>query len=106
MIKINFYQNGYIVSGHANFSSNNDVVCAGVSSIVIGSINWFKPQDIIVKIDDGYLLMKFKSNLEYCINYLELIKIQLESIAVNPNYKKYLKISYFNTLIEGENDAK
>ncbi|MDE6289823.1 MAG: ribosomal-processing cysteine protease Prp, partial [Ureaplasma sp.] len=41
MIKIDFYQNGYIVSGHANYSNNNDIVCAGVSSITIGSINWF-----------------------------------------------------------------
>ena len=106
MIKINFYQNGYIVSGHANYSENNDIVCAGVSSIVIGSINWFNQEDVIVKIDDGYLCLKFKSKLDYWIKYLDLIKIQLESIALNPDYKKYLKISYFNMLIEGEEDAK
>ncbi|MDE6289428.1 MAG: hypothetical protein K2L64_01525, partial [Ureaplasma sp.] len=59
-----------------------------------------------IKIDDGYLFLEIKQKLDLYIKYLDLIKIQLESIAINPDYKKYLKISYQNSWIGGINDAK
>lgn len=48
MIDITIYNNGLIVKNHANFDSyGNDIVCAGVSAIVMGSLSWFDVNDII-----------------------------------------------------------
>jgi uncharacterized protein YsxB (DUF464 family) len=39
MIKIVFYKNAFNISGHANFKEKNDIICAGISAIVEGSLN-------------------------------------------------------------------
>ena len=39
MIKINFKENLITISGHANYSDNNDIVCASVSSIMYTTVN-------------------------------------------------------------------
>jgi hypothetical protein len=40
MIKINHYPNALLVKGHANFDEHGkDIVCAGVSAIIMGALN-------------------------------------------------------------------
>ena len=39
MIKINYKENLITISGHANYSDGNDIVCASVSSIMYTTVN-------------------------------------------------------------------
>ena len=39
MIKINFKENLITITGHANYSDGNDIVCASVSSIMYTTVN-------------------------------------------------------------------
>ena len=39
MIKIQFKENLITISGHANYSDGNDIVCASVSSIMYTTVN-------------------------------------------------------------------
>ena len=39
MIKIDYKENLITISGHANYSNGNDIVCASVSSIMYTTVN-------------------------------------------------------------------
>ena len=39
MIKINYKENLITITGHANYSDGNDIVCASVSSIMYTTVN-------------------------------------------------------------------
>lgn len=102
MVNVKIYNDGFIVSGHANYNKyNKDIVCAGISSIIIGSLNWFD-EDIIELIQsDGYIKVKLNINNKTKLG-LSFIRTQIESIYYNPNYKPYIKYELLNTLIQGE----
>ena len=91
MITIDYDKNSIVVTGHANYADNGkDIVCAGVSAIVMGAINWFNDEDIVLSIDNTRkielsLINKTKSNQEK----INLILIQLKSIELK--YKKNIK---------------
>lgn len=86
MIKIQFYSNGFIVSGHANYAKyGEDILCAGVSAIVMGALNWFVEDDVVIEVKEGYISLKVLNNLEDNKKLLNLLKIQLRSL----NYEKY-----------------
>lgn len=95
MIKINFYKNGFEVSGHANYAQHgSDIVCAGVSGIVNGALNWFDEKNVLIKIHDGYVLVLAANNDAKTLEYFKLIQVQLEALN-HREYKKYLEINYF-----------
>ena len=97
-IQINKTSNKYsslIVSGHSNYDEHGkDIVCAGVSAIVIGGINALAINDknaISYRVDDGYVnldvLNIMNDNIQLII---DTIVIQLRTLE--ESYKKYVKI--------------
>lgn len=91
MITINYFKDKLIVEGHANYDvENKDIICAGVSAIVMGAINWFESSDIKYKINDGYMHFEIINKTECNLKKLNLITIQLLSLK-QKKYDKYLK---------------
>lgn len=90
MIKIQFYNNGLVVSGHANYAEHGtDIVCAGVSSIVLGALNWFVGTDAVYEIEDGYVRLKINPQDSNQVHLLDLLKIQLNALN-SEQYADYL----------------
>ncbi|MFN3044471.1 ribosomal-processing cysteine protease Prp [Mycoplasmoides gallisepticum] len=93
MITITFYASAIRVSGHAFFAEyNQDIVCAGVSAIVFGGINYFSPEAVKV-IKDSQNSTIFFELLEVDSKNLiaiDLIKTQLSVIA--SVYDQHIKI--------------
>lgn len=85
MTTITFNKNSIEVSGHTK-----SIVCAGISAVVMGAINWFEQEDISVTCDEKnalislVLLKNTKPNQEK----LELILMQLKSMK--KYYDKYI----------------
>ena len=82
------------VKGHSNFApKGSDIVCAGVSAIVIGGLNAIdsivENNNIDYEVSDGYVRMSNLSNVEVQ-NILKIIIIQLKS--VEDSYSKHIKI--------------
>lgn len=93
MININFYKNGFIVKDHANYSDHgSDIVCAGISAIIMGSISWFKEDIIDYVIDDKIPIIKLvvKENAK-SITGLDLVYNQINE--VKKSYPKYILIT-------------
>lgn len=96
-ITINYLNNSVdelIVMGHSNFApKGSDIVCAGVSAIVIGGINAIcslvKDQKINYEVEDGYVRLTSLDNVEVQ-NILKVIIVQLKS--VEDSYSKNIKI--------------
>lgn len=63
-IKFNNKTQTLTVSGHALYQNENDIVCAGVSSIVLGASSyWYKLDLITVKQkDSGWIQIQFKND--------------------------------------------
>lgn len=102
MVKVTFFKNGFDVSGHALFDEHGkDIVCASVSGIVLGSLNWFDKKDISkCNINSSSANISFrlkKMSIENTIA-LDLIKTQLMSIQ--KNYKEFLEVIFFDSKIE------
>ena len=82
-----------VVIGHANSNDyGKDVICAGVSAIVIGGANALKvSKKSKIKIEEGYAEIKLDPNeVEKNKQKFEVILIQLKSIA--ESYPKKVKI--------------
>ena len=81
MIKIELFQNGILIQGHAEAAEiGYDIVCAGVSAISQGAINRFQPEDISFDIKDGYLKLEIKQLTPHNVELLKLLEIQLWSL--------------------------
>jgi len=88
MVKVIFYKKnneycGFVSCGHANYSLvGEDIVCASVSSIIIGGMNALKQiKNFDYMIEDGYVRLLAKKDIsKYNSIVLNVIKIQLESI--------------------------
>lgn len=97
MIKINFYNDGFIVEGHANYANlGEDIVCSAISAITLGSLDWFEKQSIVcVQIDEKKPIIKIqlKMNQKNEIG-LSLIKHQIQKIY--QSYPKYIKFNQSN----------
>lgn len=95
MVIVNFYINGFQAIGHALFDDyNKDIVCAGVSAIVIGGINWL-PKKAIKKIDTnsekGFIRIEFNYPISSDVKKLmSIIKTQL--VSIEKEYNDFLKI--------------
>ena len=73
-----------IVKGHSNYApKGSDIVCAGVSAIVIGGLNAIgslvESNNIDYEVKDGYVRMSNLSNIEVQ-NILKIMIIQLKSV--------------------------
>lgn len=97
MININIYNNGLIVNNHANFATNgNDIVCAGISSIVMGSLSWFDLNDIIdYVIDEKEPLIKIVLNMSNK-NRIALSLISNQLFEVEKSYPNFVSIKKIN----------
>lgn len=104
MVNIYFYKNGFVVNGHANYDIHSkDIVCAGVSAIMIGSLNWFdKPNNLIQIGEDADLKLVIANPNEETDHLLDLLKIQVKAIESNPEYKPFIKITQSSEILKGE----
>ena len=100
MIKINIEKNNskvisLEVSGHSNYDEKGkDIVCAGVSAIIVGGINALineNKQKIDYECKEGYAKILIKDIDDNNINkILETITTQLYTIE--ESYPKFIKI--------------
>ena len=100
MIKVNIEKNktkivSIEVSGHSNYDEKGkDIVCAGVSAIVVGGLNALLNEDkkaIDYKCKDGYAYVFVKDIDNNNINMiLDVITTQLYTIE--ESYPKFIKI--------------
>ena len=86
--------NELIVKGHSNFApKGSDIVCAGVSAIVVGGINAIcslvNDNKINYEVEDGYVRLTSLNNIEVQ-KILKVIIVQLKS--VEDSYSKHIKI--------------
>ena len=93
-IYLNDSINELIVKGHSNYApKGSDIVCAGVSAIVVGGINAIcslvKENNINYEVEDGYVRLTSLNNIEVQ-NILKVIIVQLKS--VEDSYSKHIKI--------------
>lgn len=97
MINIKKYKNALFINGHANYASHgSDIVCAGVSSIAMGALNWFDNNYVDINVSSGNLKLVINSNYKKGIEFINLIFIQL--LAMYTNYKTYINIEEINDL--------
>ena len=85
---------GFEVLGHAEYSRRgSDIVCAGVSAIVVGGINAIislvENQKVDYEVKDGYVKLNNLDNIEVQ-NILKVLIVQLKS--VEDSYSKHIKI--------------
>ncbi len=86
------------ISGHAQSGEyGRDLVCAGVSAVVIGGLNALeRHDDFNIEVADGLVSVKAKTLLQtHDQIVLETILTSLQTIQ--QNYRKYIKISQERT---------
>ena len=92
---------GFRIEGHANFAkAGRDIVCAGVSSITVGTVNSIEKLLGITmdsQMKSGFLNAKLPPDLqpevaEQAQLLLSSMVVMLESIE--QSYGKYIKIQY------------
>ncbi len=82
------------VSGHANYAEHpNDIVCAGVSAIVFGTLNaicelWGEGSTT-VNVQENEVLIEAELDINVC-NVLEVMYYQLKTLE--ENYNEYISI--------------
>lgn len=94
MIKIVFYPNGFTATGHANSNKyGRDLVCAGVSAIIMGALNWFDHTSTLITVEENYIkVVNNKNNISHLLN---LLLVQLKSMQQEIN-DGYLSIDEVN----------
>ncbi len=93
MILVRVSDNQINISGHANYSEGNDIVCASVSSIMYTTVNAimsFNKDAIIYEDDNSVVSIKIKSKDEITSKLIENMLNLFESL-VN-DYPKNIKI--------------
>ena len=86
MIHIDFYLDGFKISGHAKYATKGkDIVCAAISGICFGSINWFNKKDIIIfESNEEKAELILKVNLtEKCPHFIKCIRYSLKKFPSN-----------------------
>ena len=93
MILVNVRDNQIKISGHANYSDGNDIVCASVSSIMYTTVNAimaFNKDAIIYEDDNRVVTITIKSNDDTTKTLIDNM-IALLNNLVN-DYPKNIKI--------------
>ena len=83
------------VTGHSDYSSENgnDLVCAGVSSIMFGALNALSNNDLnreYITVDDNLINVKNDCENDIINNILETVYYQL--ITIKDSYSEYITI--------------
>lgn len=100
MINVNILkQNNRIarinVTGHANFAeAGEDLVCAGVSSILFGALNGLDHShgsDTKLEVLDNDITIEVIHDSKQLQNLLEFLLVQLQT--VEQQYQQYIKIN-------------
>ena len=99
MIKVKKYLDGDVlvgleVTGHAGYApKGEDLVCAGVSSVLTGGFNALNKEDIEeVKLNEGEAKVILKSKTCKSVDVLKVIEIQLMTIEEEfPQFIKNIK---------------
>lgn len=82
------------VTGHANYAKyNHDIVCAGVSAIVIGAINAISidyKENLLIEVLEGDIHINVLKKVQRLNTMLNMMYIQLQSIE--ETYPKNIKI--------------
>ncbi len=85
------------VKGHADFAPHGqDLVCAGVSAIVVGGINALKhPESFKIFQETGLVVIKLKPK-EDITNYdATVINVMLDQLdTIEESYGDFIKMSY------------
>lgn len=100
MIKAKYLTNNskfefFEITGHAQTTKNvvNDLVCAGVSSIVFGILNSLNQDEITIEVSDNLVIIKENCNDENEI----ILKVLLKSLkTVESSYQEFIKIKVTN----------
>lgn len=84
MLRITFYAGGIKIEGHAFFApAGTDIVCAAVSGIVFGGLNWFVRDN--VKVDShperDTFAFELLSSDPHDLVALNVIQTQITAIA-------------------------
>ncbi|MDE5651721.1 MAG: ribosomal-processing cysteine protease Prp [Ureaplasma sp.] len=97
VIKIDFYKNGFTCHGHANSAKyNHDLVCAGVSAIIFGALNWFDKEQCEIEVGENFIKVKEKNNkIDFLLN---LLKIQINAL-MHDKYLQYIELNEHNYLL-------
>ncbi|MCF0218026.1 MAG: ribosomal-processing cysteine protease Prp [Malacoplasma sp.] len=101
MVTIAFYIDGYHIKNHANYASKgSDIVCAAISGICFGAINWFKQEDVLKyranqKIPE--LVIKVKQTQNNLIA-LSVIKSQVATIC--KDYSDFCELKIYQKELE------
>lgn len=93
MILVRISDNQIDISGHANYSDGNDIVCASVSSIMYTTVNAimsFNKDAIIYEDDNSVVSIKIKSKDEITSKLIKNMLNLFESLA--NDYPKNIKI--------------
>lgn len=93
MILVRISDNQINISGHANYSDGNDIVCASVSSIMYTTVNAimsFNKDAIIYEDDNSVVSIKIKSKDEITSKLIKNMLNLFESLA--NDYPKNIKI--------------
>ncbi|MDE7075582.1 MAG: ribosomal-processing cysteine protease Prp [Malacoplasma sp.] len=101
MIHIDFYLDGFKISGHAKYATKGkDIVCAAISGICFGSINWFNKKDIIIfESNEEKAELTLKVNLtEKNKMGISLIETQIKTISYS--YYQFCKFKKHNKELE------
>lgn len=82
MVNITINKNGLTAVGHALFApKGKDIVCAGISAIIIGGLNAFNDNDIKVELQSGLCDLTIYKLNEENKTILWLISKQLHSLC-------------------------
>ena len=85
------------VKGHADFApGGQDLVCAGVSAVVIGGINALKhPESFEIFQESGLAVIKLKPKEEITNYDATVINTMLDQLeTIQQSYGKYITINY------------
>lgn len=98
MINIKIYDNGLVVNNHANFATHgSDIVCAGVSAIVMGSLSWFDFNDIVnYVVDEKEPLIKIVLVINDR-NKVALSLISNQLLEVQKSYPNFISFEKINS---------
>ncbi len=104
MITVNFYKNGFVASGHAEYDDyGRDIVCAAVSAITVGALNWFDEYDTNIRTSgEANVAIVINNYDNETFKLLGLIYTQLRAIESNPEYRPFLKINFNESFLKGE----
>lgn len=98
MIKVNYHkEDGYVknltILGHADFSKSDDLdlVCACISSIVIGGLNAIKDEkNYIMSVNSGNVRVEVKETNDHDNDVIETIIMQIKTLETK--YSKNINV--------------